>query len=123
MAGSVVAGDKQEQLFILIEDKDKALLAKAIDYYNVHGLQRKIGGWVFFIGGVLAFGGADLYMLRPYDTATQPWYTIMLIGVWILFVAFVWGVIAITKRILEDRREQKALLLGNLYERSISKEI
>jgi len=35
MAGSVTVGDKKEQLFILIEDKDKALLAKAIDYYNI----------------------------------------------------------------------------------------
>lgn len=35
MAGSAIEGDKKEQLFILIEDKDKALLAKAIDYYNI----------------------------------------------------------------------------------------
>lgn len=27
--------EKKEQLFILIEDKDKALLAKAVDYYNI----------------------------------------------------------------------------------------
>jgi len=99
------------------------LMCKAIDYYKVKGLQRKIGGWVFFIGGVLAFGGADLYMLRPYDTATQPWYTIMLIGVWLLFIAFVWGVIAITKRLLEDRKESKMLLLGNQYEQSIAKQV
>jgi hypothetical protein len=100
------------------------LMCKAIDYYDVKGLQRKIGGWVFFIGGVLAFGGADLYMLRPYDTATQPWYTIMLVGVWILFIAFVWGVIAIAKRLLEDRREKKLLLLADQFNKNIiSKEI
>jgi hypothetical protein len=91
------------------------LMCKAIDYYNVKGLQRKIGGWVFFIGGVLAFGGADFYMLRRVDTAIQPWYTIMLIGVWILFIAFVWGVIAISRQLLEDRREKKLLILGDPY--------
>lgn len=31
----ITAADKKEQLFILIEDKDKALLAKALDYYNI----------------------------------------------------------------------------------------
>lgn len=35
MAGSAIEGDKKEQMFILIEDKDKALLAKAVDYYNI----------------------------------------------------------------------------------------
>jgi hypothetical protein len=99
------------------------LMCKAIDYYNVKGLQRTIGGWVFFIGGVLAFGGADIYMLRRWDTAIQPGYTIMIIGVWLLFIAFVWGVIAIAKRLLDDRKEKKLLLLGQKYEKLISKEI
>lgn len=99
------------------------LMCKAIDYYGVKGLQRRIGGWVFFIGGVLAFGGADLYMLRRTDLAIHPWYAIMLIGVWLLFIAFVWGVIAITKRLLDDRKENKLLLLGNKYEKLISKQI
>jgi hypothetical protein len=100
------------------------LMCKAIDYYNVNGLQRKIGGWLFFIGGVLAFGGADFYMLRRYDTATQPWYTIMLVGVWILFIAFIWGVIAIAKRLFDDRKEKKLLLLPDQFGKNvISKEI
>jgi len=99
------------------------LMCKAIDYYKVKGLQRRIGGWVFFIGSVLAFGGADLYMLRRVDTAIQPWYTIMLIGVWILFIAFVWGVIAITKQLLEDRREKKLLILGDPYKDVVIKEV
>jgi len=54
-------------------------------------------------------------MLRRVDTAIQPWYTIMLIGVWILFIAFVWGVIAISRQLLEDRREKKLLILGDPY--------
>jgi hypothetical protein len=99
------------------------LMLKAIDYYKVKGLQRKIGGWIFFVGSVLAFGGADIYMLRRVDTAVQPGLTIMFVGVWFLFVAFIWGVIAITKRLLEDRREKKLLLLGDQYENLVSKEI
>ncbi|MHA2281431.1 MAG: hypothetical protein ACXAC5_11305 [Promethearchaeota archaeon] len=100
------------------------LVLKAIDYYNVKGLQRKIGGWVFFIGSVLAFGGADIYMLRPLPAENiQPGYTIMIIGVWFLFVAFVWAVIAISRQLLKDRKEKKLLLLGDQYEKTISKEI
>ncbi|MFW9824944.1 MAG: hypothetical protein ACFFE4_18530 [Candidatus Thorarchaeota archaeon] len=99
------------------------LMLKAIDYYKVKGLQRRIGGWVFFIGSVLAFGGADIYMLRRVDTAIQPGYTIMLLGVWFLFVAFVWGVVAITKRLLQERKEKKLLLIGDQYEKLVSKEI
>ncbi|MHA2036354.1 MAG: hypothetical protein ACW98X_07960 [Promethearchaeota archaeon] len=99
------------------------LMCKAIDYYDVKGLQRKIGGWVFFLGGVLAFGGADIYMLRRVDTAIQPGYTIMLIGVWLLFIAFVWGVVAITKKLLDDRKARKMLLLGDQYEKVLVKEV
>lgn len=99
------------------------LMCKAIDYYKVKGLQRRIGGWVFFIGSVLAFGGADLYMLRRVDTAIEPWYTIMLIGVWILFIAFVWGVIAIARQLLEDRRENKLLILGDPYKDVVIPEV
>ena len=56
-------------------------------------------------------------MLRRVDDAIHPWYAIMLIGVWLLFIAFVWGVIAITKRLLDDRKAQKMLLLGDKYEK------
>jgi hypothetical protein len=91
------------------------LMLKAIDYYNVKGLQRKIGGWMFFIGSILGFGGADLYMLRPLPAENiQPGYTLMLIGVWFLFVAFLWGIYAITKQIRADRRERRLIALKNL---------
>ncbi|MFW9867784.1 MAG: hypothetical protein ACFFEN_16950 [Candidatus Thorarchaeota archaeon] len=91
------------------------LMLKAIDYYNVQGLQRKIGGWTFFIGSVLAFGGADIYMLRPLPAENvQPGFTLMMIGVWFLFIAFVWGSIAISKQLRADRREKKLMSLKAL---------
>jgi hypothetical protein len=92
------------------------LMLKAIDYYGVRGTQRKALGWLFFIGGVLAFGGADFYMLRPLPAENvQPWLTIMFVGVWFLFFAFIWGTVAIIRRMQEDRKAKKSAILARQY--------
>ena len=92
------------------------LMIKAIDFYNVQGRERKIVGWLFFAGSVIAFGGVNVYMLRPLpDTVVQPGLFLTFLGVWILFPAYILAIILIGRQFRIERREKKAakiLLLG-----------
>ncbi len=55
-------------------------------------------------------------MLRPLPAENvEPWLTIMFIGVWFLFVRFVWGTVAITQRMLEDRKAKKLAMIARRY--------
>jgi len=94
------------------------LVLLSFDHFNVQGRQRKILGWVFFIGATLAFLGADIYMLRPlpageilYDRTeillSEPGLIIAFIGVYFLFFGFIMGIIVLTKKFREYRREVK----------------
>lgn len=83
------------------------LMIKAIDFYKVQGRKRKIAGWMFFVGSTIAFGGVNIYMLRPMGTPAAPGLLITFIGVWILFTAFVIGIALIVQKVLQDRREKK----------------
>ena len=88
------------------------LMIKAIDVFNVRGRPRKIVGWLFFVGSVVAFGGVNIYMLRPQPaTVVQPGLFITLTGVWILFIAFVYGVFLIVNTNRKDQKAEKRKLL------------
>jgi hypothetical protein len=84
------------------------LFVIAVDYYDVQGNGRKVTGWLIAIGYSLAFIGADFYMLRTPETISgEPYKTIMLIGVLILFLGVLIGMVFLTKKIMEDRKEVK----------------
>ena len=90
------------------------LMIKAIDFFKVQGLQRKIVGWMFFVGSTVAFGFINVYMLRPMDRPDlyDPialFFTFL--GVWILFTAFITGIVLITR---QYRKDQKARKIANL---------
>ena len=91
------------------------LMLKAIDFFEVHGLKRTIIGWLFFIGSVIAFTGANLYMLRLPNADTQLTLFITFTGVWFLLAGYIGGLYFISKQILQERNERKSaemLLLG-----------
>ena len=87
------------------------LILKSIDFFKVKGRQRQILGWTFFIGSTLAFGGADIYMLRRLPAENvQPGLTIMFLGVWFLVVGVIWAFYAITKQFRLDHKEKESIL-------------
>ena len=91
------------------------LMVKSIDFFGVKGRSRQILGWIFFIGSIVAFGGANIYNLRPTPEAIQPGLFITFVGVWFLIVGYMWGLVEISRAFRRERRELKSanlLILG-----------
>ena len=91
------------------------LMVKSIDYFGVHGLKRKVIGWLFFVGSVVTFTGANLYMLREPYANTDFTLFITFAGVWVLLAGYIGGLYFISKEFLHERNERKSanmLLLG-----------
>jgi hypothetical protein len=87
------------------------LMLKSIDFFKVKGKQRQIIGWIFFVGSTLAFGGADIYMLRRLPAENvQPGLTIMFLGVWFLVIGVIWAIYAIIKQFRFDQKEKKSFV-------------
>jgi len=84
------------------------LLVVAVDYYDVQGKGRKVFAYSMLIGYIIAFTAVNIYMQRfPPAEIVQPWLFITLTGVIILFLSTVFGMILLTKKVMEDRKELK----------------
>lgn len=81
----------------------------AMDYYDVQGKGRHITGVGVIIGFTISFVAADIYMLRS-PVAMEliyPW--VVIIGVVIMFLSVVYGMVLLTKKVMEDRKEMLAI--------------
>jgi len=91
------------------------LMLKAIDFFGVTGSKRKVLGWLIFVGSVVAFVGANLYMLRLPNDDTQLTLFITYAGVWFLLAGYFGGLFFVSKQFLQDRKEKRLadmVLLG-----------
>ena len=89
------------------------LMVKSIDFFGVQGRKRKFIGWMFFVGSIFAFGGANIYMLRTVEADPIPSLLLTFVGVWFLLTAYLMGLVLISRAFKKTRREKK-LALANM---------
>ena len=90
------------------------LMVKSIDFFGVQGRQRKFIGWMFFVGSIFAFGGANIYMLRTVEADPIPSLLLTFVGVWFLLAAYLMGLILISRAFKKTRKERKLALASML---------
>jgi hypothetical protein len=90
------------------------LMVKSIDFFGVTGKQRKYIGWTFFVGSIFTFGGVNIYMLRTVAADPIPSLFLTFTGVWFLVVAYLWGLVLISRAFKKTRREKKLALAKTL---------
>lgn len=84
------------------------LIFLTIDYFKVEGWPRKTTGWILTLGSLLTFGGTTLFILRQSVFNIYWLYmTVIIIGIWLLFLGFAMGISIVIKKYIEDKREKK----------------